>query len=103
MRVIKIFTVLSLLFLSTLSYAQVVNNASQLASAINAASPGTTITLANGTWNNVFIYINKNGTASNPITIKAQTNGQVLMTGNSRVYMKGSHVIVTGLVFQNPL
>jgi len=98
----KILPALVLLFLSSSLFAQVVNNASQLASAISAATPGTTITLADGTWNNVAIIINKNGNAANPITVAAQTAGQVILTGNSRVYMSGSHITVTGLVFQNP-
>ena len=85
-----------------MAYSQVVTNQTQLDNAITAASPGTTITLANGTWNDIFIDINKNGTAAAPITITAQNAGAVLMTGNSRVYMEGSYLTVSGLVFQNP-
>jgi len=83
-------------------HTQIVNNTSELNNAISGASPGTTIILADGTWNNVFIDIDKNGTAANPITITAENPGAVLMTGNSRVYMEGSHLTVTGLVFENP-
>lgn len=86
----------------TPAYTQVVNDASQLQQAIEAAVPGTIITLADGTWNNVFIDIDKEGTASAPIIIKAQTPGAVLMTGNSRVYLEGAHLTVRGLVFQDP-
>jgi len=88
--------------ITTLSFAQVVNNATQLNNAINAASPGTTITLADGNWNNVFIDIDKNGTSAAPISIKAENPGAALMTGNSRVYMEGSYITVSGLVFQDP-
>lgn len=98
----KYLIVLGGFFLCFFAQSQVVTTTSQLYSAINAAGPGTTITLADGTWNNVFIDIDKNATASNPITIEAQTPGAVLLTGNSRVYMEGEHLIVTGLVFQNP-
>ena len=91
-----------LIFTGTLSFSQVVTNATALTNAINAATPGTTITLADGVWNNTFIEIQKNGTAINPITITAQTPGAVFMTGNSRVYMRGSHIIISGLIFKDP-
>ena len=98
----KILFTLVLLLISILTYAQVVTTTTQLNNAINAASPGTTIILADGTWNNVFIDFDKNGNASAPITIRAQNPGAVLMTGNSRVYMEGAYLIVSGLVFQDP-
>ncbi len=86
-----------------MSSAQLVTTPTQLSAAINAASPGTTIVLANGTWKDVFINIDgKNGTESQPITITAQKAGEVLMTGNSRVYMEGSYLTVSGLTFQDP-
>lgn len=85
------------------SHSQIVNNSSELNNAIETAGPGTTITLADGTWNNVFVDIDKNGSASDPITITAQNPGAVIMTGNSRVYMEGSYLIVSGLVFQDAL
>ncbi len=91
-----------LLFVSTLGYAQIVTNTAELNTAINTASPGTTIILADGTWNDVFIDIDKNGTAVAPITITAQNAGGVLMTGNSRVYMEGAYLTVSGLIFQDP-
>lgn len=82
--------------------AQLVNNNSELQTAISNASAGSEIILADGNWNNVFININKSGTSSSPITITAQNPGAVFMTGNSRVYMRGNYVTVSGLVFQNP-
>ena len=98
----KLLSILILLFTSTLAYSQVVTNPTELNNAINGATPGTTIILADGTWNNVFIDIDKNGTSSAPITITAQNPGAVLMTGNSRVYMEGAYLTVSGLVFQDP-
>ena len=98
----ELLITITLLFISTLAYSQVVTNQTQLDNAINAAVPGTTIVLADGTWNNTFIDIDKNGTAAAPITITAQNPGAVLMTGNSRAYMEGSYLTVSGLIFQNP-
>lgn len=98
----NILSIAVLLFISTLSYSQVVNNVAELDDALSDASPGTTITLADGTWDDVYIKIDNNGTSSDPITITAQNPGAVLMTGNSRVYMEGSYITVSGLVFQDP-
>ena len=91
-----------LCLLTHLATAQLVTTPAQLQNAINAATPGTTITLADGEWNNVFISVDKNGTAAAPITITAQNPGAVLMTGNSRVYLEGTYLTVSGLVFQDP-
>ncbi len=101
---IKKIALLSLTLLTTLNlFAQLVSNETELNSAIQNATAGSTIILANGTWDDVFIDVNgKNGTSTNPITIEGETPGLVLMTGNSRVYMEGSYLTVKGLVFQDP-
>lgn len=49
------------------------SNKIELNNAVNAAGPGTTITLTEGTWDDTFIEVEKSGTATNPITITAQT------------------------------
>ncbi|MDP5107189.1 MAG: discoidin domain-containing protein [Polaribacter sp.] len=96
------FLVVCFLFIHLTKSQTLVNSASELQAAISNASAGSEIILASGTWNNVFININKNGTASQPIIITAQNPGTVFLTGNSRVYMRGTYIIVSGLVFQNP-
>ncbi|WP_299255322.1 chondroitinase-B domain-containing protein [uncultured Aquimarina sp.] len=102
-KYVKVFTfLLVLIAFHNHTYAQIVNNASELQTAITNATAGTTITLANGTWTDVFININKNGTQTNPITIKAQTPEEVFFEGNSRISMGGSYIIFEGVVFQNP-
>lgn len=102
MMINKLLPTITFCLIWLLGNAQVVTNQSQLNNAINTATPGTTIMLANSTWNNVFINIDKNGTSSAPITITAQNPGAVLMTGNSRVYMEGAYLTVSGLIFQDP-
>lgn len=81
---------------------QTVTNNTQLQAAISSASAGTTITLANGIWTNIYLSINKNGNASNPIKIVAQTAGQVFFEGNSRISLGGSYIIFEGVIFRNP-
>mgnify|MGYP001028098003 FL=1 len=98
-RVLVVVFVLANLILVT--KAQVVNNQSELNAAIRNANPGTTITLANGSWNNLQLAINKVGTALNPITIQAETPNQVFIEGNSSVELGGNYIIFKGFVFQN--
>ncbi|WJJ97863.1 chondroitinase-B domain-containing protein [Algibacter luteus] len=81
--------------------AQTVTTNAELNTAISNAVPGTTITLANGTWTDVQITIQKSGTMSNPVTIKAQTPGSVFFEGKCSVKMGGSYIIFEGVVFQN--
>lgn len=82
--------------------AQTVNNNTELQAALTSASAGTTITLANGTWTNIYFSINKNATAANPIKIVAQTAGQVFFEGSSHVSLGGAYIIFEGVVFRNP-
>lgn len=81
--------------------AQVVTNQMELNIAIRNANAGTTITLANGSWNNLQLVINKEGTATKPITIQAETPNQVFIEGNSNVELGGNYIIFKGFVFQN--
>ncbi len=81
---------------------QTVSNNTQLQAALSAASAGTTITLANGNWTNIYLSINKTATAANPIKIVAQTPGQVFFQGNSRVSLGGAYIIFEGVIFNTP-
>lgn len=83
-------------------FSQLVTNTTALQTAISNAAPGSVITLSNGIWTNATINISKFGTASNPITIKAQTAGQVFLEGNSKITMGGAFIKIEGLVFRNP-
>ena len=82
-------------------YGQLVTTNSQLNTAISNATAGTTIILADQTWTDVQISINKTGTLGNPITIQAETPGSVFFEGNSYVKMGGSYIYIEGVVFQN--
>ncbi|AJR04954.1 chondroitinase-B domain-containing protein [Siansivirga zeaxanthinifaciens] len=103
MKKITTCFLLSILFLGLLRVeAQLVSNITALNAAIASAVPGSTIILANGTWTNVQLQFAKNGTAHNPITIKAETIGGVFIEGKSYIRMGGSYIYVEGLIFQNP-
>ncbi|MBP1839642.1 chondroitinase-B domain-containing protein [Formosa algae] len=97
----NVLTIIVLVFkLST--YGQVVSTTAALESAISNATAGTTITLADKTWSNVQLSINKIGTENEPITIQAETPGSVFFEGNSYVKMGGAYIIFKDVVFQNP-
>ena len=78
------------------------SNPASITAAAAAAGPGDTITmLTNGTWNNATITFMKNNASTNPITLRAQVPGKVLITGGSHLYIGGSNLVVQGLVFTN--
>jgi poly(beta-D-mannuronate) lyase len=81
-----------------------VHNNSELISAIDAAHPGDSIVLRNGIWTNISLanHLIPTATAAAPINIRAQTPGQVFITGPSTIFdVRGSHYSVSGLRFQD--
>ncbi|MFK8054829.1 MAG: chondroitinase-B domain-containing protein [Saprospiraceae bacterium] len=76
-------------------------NSAELHEAIKNAKPGDNITLANGTWKDVEIRFNANGTEGNPITLQAEEAGKVSIEGKSDLKIGGSHLVVSGLHFKN--
>lgn len=68
-------------------------------STINAASPGTGITIANGTYTDQLVLDN-DGTSSAPIVIRAETPGQVHFTGVGKIIFRGSYMTLSGFRFE---
>jgi poly(beta-D-mannuronate) lyase len=62
---------------------------------------GDSIVLKNGVWNNFEILFEGQGSAEKPITLTAETKGQVIISGESNLSLSGRHLIVSGLVFKN--
>jgi poly(beta-D-mannuronate) lyase len=79
-----------------------VADAAAFAEAAKAVVAGDTIILQDGTWADARLKIHAEGTAEKPVTVKAQTPGKVVFTGDSRISVGGAHVVVDGLWFQNP-
>ncbi|ASP48657.1 polysaccharide lyase 6 family protein [Cognaticolwellia beringensis] len=69
--------------------------------ALKKVKAGDNIVLSNGTWNDFEILFEGNGTKEKPITLKAQTKGKVILTGQSNLRLAGKHLIVSGLVFKD--
>ncbi|REE16955.1 poly(beta-D-mannuronate) lyase [Winogradskyella pacifica] len=80
---------------------QLISNATELNEAIENAQPGDNIVLKNGIWKDVEIKFTGKGTKDNPITIKAETEGEVFIEGVSNLAFGGEYLEVSGLHFRN--
>ncbi|MGS2720990.1 chondroitinase-B domain-containing protein [Paraglaciecola aestuariivivens] len=80
---------------------KLVSTQQQFLAVAESLQPGDTIVLANGEWKDFEILFKGQGTATQPISLKAQTNGQVYLTGLSNLRLAGEHLHVEGLVFKN--
>ncbi|MWW24736.1 chondroitinase-B domain-containing protein [Algibacter lectus] len=73
----------------------------ELYEAIKNVKAGDNIVLANGVWENVEIKFVGEGTENAPITLKAETPGQVFIEGVSNLEIAGNYLVVEGLFFRN--
>ena len=93
----------ALFFISFSTFAQevvTVTNSDDLADELATATPGKTIIVQNGSYNDFEVTVEVAGTADSPITIKAETVGGVTLTGNSKInFKKTEHCVVEGFVF----
>ncbi|MEM7623393.1 MAG: polysaccharide lyase 6 family protein [Planctomycetota bacterium] len=78
----------------------VVSSASQIDTALDSAGPGDVIVMTDGIWTNQFIRFRGDGTATQPLTLRAQTPGGVILNGTSRLEIGGRHLVVEGLRFE---
>jgi len=78
-----------------------VANIDEFNSAIKSVQSGDHIILKNGEWNNVTFNISGQGTKENPIYVKAETPGKVIITGDSNLTISGDYLIVKGLWFKD--
>lgn len=69
--------------------------------AVKSADPGDTIILANGEWEDFEILFTGNGESDRPIMLRAETKGEVVLTGQSNLRLAGQHLVVEGLVFRD--
>ena len=76
-------------------------NLDELKTAIKEAQPGDNIIMANGVWKDAEIKFVANGTEDKPITLQAETMGEVTLEGQSCLKLGGEYLIVKGLHFKN--
>ena len=84
---------------TTIAKEYIVSSAKALKRVERSLSPGDVVILRNGDWHNQQVKLTANGQAEQPIYLKAETAGQVKLTGNSSLSIKGSSIIVSGLLF----
>ena len=63
--------------------------------------PGDEIILGNGIWKDFEILFEGRGLAGAPITLRAETRGKTIITGESSLALAGEYLIVSGLVFRD--
>lgn len=79
----------------------VVHNPEELRKTVLKAKPGDTIVLKNGAWKDAALILNGKGTAKNPIVIRPETPGEVVLTGNSYLQLAGEYLQVMNLHFKD--
>lgn len=70
-------------------------------SAVKHLVPGDKIILQNGIWENVNLHFKGNGTKEHPIILTAETDGEVIISGDSSLKLAGQYLVVKGLWFKN--
>jgi hypothetical protein len=65
-----------------------------------AAKPGDEIVFARGTYSDVRLDFRANGTESAPITLRAETPGQVIFRGRSQLFIEGNWLVATGFKYE---
>src|ERR1044072_5130385 len=74
-----------------------VKNADDIAKAAAIAAPGDVLVMADGAWVDQKITFRATGSAEKPITLRAQTPGKVILSGQSSLLIDGQYVAVSDL------
>lgn len=94
-------TIVALLPERGLAAEFLVRTADEISLALLKASPGDTLLLKDGVWTNQWIRFEGQGTEQAPLVLRAQTPGQVVLTGTSRLDISGQWLVVDGLRFED--
>lgn len=78
-----------------------VKNKAEFLAIADSLAPGQHIVLANGVYNDFEILLSGKGTANKPIRLSAETQGKVILSGQSSLALQGEYLEVSGLVFKN--
>lgn len=78
-----------------------VANSGMLQVAIKEAAPGDSIIMSPGTWNDIIIDFQAEGTTYKPIVLMAEQDSAVFISGRSALKIGGRYLVVSGLIFQH--
>ena len=96
---------LTLLFIfseSSLAEEHRINPRTDLKTLIKNISAGDCIILENGNWKDIDLKLaDLPGTNQSPISIRAETPGEVVFSGKSRFRLSGQHAVVSGISFRD--
>lgn len=76
-----------------------VEDAADIHAAMGDLVPGDTLLMLNGNWIDQYISLHAVGTEADPIVLMAETPGQVVLTGQSRLAFSGEYIEINGLNF----
>ncbi len=65
------------------------------------AEPGDVVLMAEGVWRDEQVVFEGIGEPDRPIMLRAETPGEVVLTGSSRLFIGGEHLVVEGLLFKD--
>lgn len=80
---------------------RLVRTREELEQAITAAVPGDVIMMQDGIWTDIDILFKAIGAEGKPISLRAQTQGKVIISGSSSLRISGQHLVVDGLHFKD--
>jgi len=78
-----------------------VGSAREITRAMRSAVAGDTLVMRDQIWKDEQIRFEGQGTAVAPIVLKAETPGNVVLSGSSSLEIAGKYLVVDGLVFKN--
>ncbi|MBQ6882548.1 MAG: polysaccharide lyase 6 family protein [Alistipes sp.] len=78
-----------------------VSSAEEVA-ALGVVQAGTEIVWRKGSYADQVVTLKAAGTAENPVVVRAEAPGETLFTGASRLVVKGSGAVVSGLWWKDP-
>ncbi|NCB70015.1 MAG: chloramphenicol resistance protein [Bacteroidia bacterium] len=101
MKKITLSVILSALCICAFAVKTVVKNNHEAYRAVEKLQPGDTLIFSNGSYNNIQLRLNRNGSKQKPIVLISETSGKVIFCGDAKVEMRGAHTELNGFYFTN--
>lgn len=99
--ILSLFVILSTTFLAISGTTLTATNNQEVYDKLLQLNSGDTLFLADGTYKDLKMVITVSGNAQNLITIAAKNAGQVFITGDAKVELKGQYLVLKDLYFKN--